>query len=113
MSVAAVTAPLKVIAPVVLLKVTVLASTVLLKVVPPELVMVNVPMSVPTAPRRLTVPTELITILDLPNNVPVVPPAVPEIDLTEINPGPALPRVSVTLSASVIAPSTTLTFGLL
>ena len=39
----AVRAPLKAIVPVVLLKVTVVAPTVPLKVVPPELVMVKVP----------------------------------------------------------------------
>ena len=54
-----------------LLKVTVLptvealimrlaASTVLLKVVPPELVMVIVPISVPTAPLTVTAPVVLI-----------------------------------------------------
>ena len=42
-SVVAVSAPLKVIAPVVLVRVTVVAPTVPLKVVPPELVMVRVP----------------------------------------------------------------------
>ena len=75
--------------------------------------MVSVPISVPMAPRMLTVPTELMVTLDLPNNAPVVPPVVPEIDLTEIKPGPPLPSVRVTLSANVIAPNTTLTFGLL
>ena len=42
-NVVAVKAPLKAIVPVVLLKVTVLALTAPLKVVPPELVMVRVP----------------------------------------------------------------------
>jgi len=98
---------------VVLVIATVTADTVLLKVVPPELVTVMVPMSVPIAPRILTAPTELMTIFDLPNKVPIVPPAVPEIDFTEIKPGPALPRVKVTLSPSVMAPRTTVTFGLL
>ena len=43
MSVVAVSAPLKAIVPVVLVRVTVVAPTVLLKVVPPEWVMVRVP----------------------------------------------------------------------
>ena len=99
--------------PVVLVSVTVVAATVLLKVVPPEFVIVMVPMSVPMAPITPTVPTELIVIFDLPSNAPVVPPAVPDIDLTEIKPGPPLPKVRVTLSPKVIAPNMTSTFGLL
>ena len=43
MSVVAVSAPLKAIVPVVLVRVTVVAPTVLLKVVPPELVIVKLP----------------------------------------------------------------------
>ena len=65
------------------------------------------------APITPTVPTELMMIFDLPSNVPVVPPAVPDIDLTEIKPGPPLPSVNVTLSANVIAPRITSTLGLL
>ena len=109
----AVNAPLKVMVPVVLLKVTVVAPTAPPKVVPPELVIVTVPISVPIAPSTVTVPEELIVIFDLPNKDPLVPPAVPEIDLTDIKPGPPLPRVNVTLSARVIAPRITSTFGLL
>ena len=100
-------------APVVFVRATVVAPTVPSKVVPPELVMVMVPISVPMAPRTRTVPTELIVIFDLPERLPVVIPIVPEIDLTEINPGPPLPRVKVTLSPNVIAPKMTSTFGLL
>ena len=57
----AVRAPLKAIVPVVLLKVTVVALTAPPKVVPPELVMVRVPISVPMVLVTPTVPTELIT----------------------------------------------------
>ena len=60
-SVVAVSAPLKVIVPVVLERVTVAASTAPPKVVPPELVMVRVPISVPMVLVTPTVPTELIT----------------------------------------------------
>jgi len=59
--VVAVRAPLKVIVPVVLVSVTVAASTAPPKVVPPELVMVRVPISVPMVVVTPTVPTELMT----------------------------------------------------
>ena len=74
--------------------------------------MVKVSISVDTFPRTRTVPAESITTFDLPDNNPVVPPAVPEIDLTDIRPGPPLPKVRVTLSPRVIAPKITSTFGL-
>ena len=57
----AVRAPLKAIVPVVLVSVTVAASTAPPKVVPPELVMVRVPISVPMVVVTPTVPTELMT----------------------------------------------------
>ena len=59
--VVAVRAPLKAIVPVVLVSVTVAASTAPPKVVPPELVMVRVPISVPMVVVTPTVPTELMT----------------------------------------------------
>ena len=74
--------------------------------------MVKVPISVAIFPRTRTVPVESITIFDFPNSDPVLPPAVPEIDLTDIRPGPPLPNVRVTLSPRVIAPKMTSTFGL-
>ena len=98
---------------VVLVIATVAAFTVLPNVVPPEFVIVKVPMSVPIAFVKETAAAELIVIFDFPNNVPVVPPVVPLIDFTKIKPGPPLPKVIVTLSASVILPSTTSMFGLL
>ena len=106
--------PLKVTAllAVVVVIASVAASTVPLKVVPPELLIVIVPMSVPTLPSTRTVPTESITTLDLPERTPAVLVAVPEIDLTDIKPGPPLPNVRVTLSPRVIAPKITSTFGL-
>ena len=69
--VVAVSAPLKVIAPVVSVKVTVVAPTVLLKVVPPELVMVSVPTLVPTAPLTVTAPVVLMVRFALPVDGPV------------------------------------------
>ena len=57
----AVRAPLNAIVPVVLVRVTVAASTAPPKVVPPELVMVRVPISLPIVVVTPTVPTELIT----------------------------------------------------
>ena len=62
----AVSEPLKVIVPVVAVKVTVVALTVELKVAPPELVMVMVPMLVPTAPLTVTAPVVLKVMLDEP-----------------------------------------------
>ena len=75
MPVANVRLPLKVteFVAVVLVIPTVAASTVLLNVVPPEFVMVIVPMSVPIAPNTVTCPTELIVMFDLaPLSVPVI-----------------------------------------
>ena len=57
--------------PVVLVKVTVVAATVPLKVVPPELVMVKVPTLVPTAPPTATTPAVLIVRFALPLLGPV------------------------------------------
>ena len=90
---------------VVLVIATLAALTVLLNVVPPEFVIVIVPMSVPTAPLTVTAPVLLIVKLE------AAPPSVPVTDLTVIWPGPPLPKVRVTPSASVIAPSTTSLFG--
>ena len=67
----AVNASLKTIEPVVLVKVTVVAATVPLKVVPPELVMVKVPTLVPTAPLTVTAPVVLMVRFALPLLGPV------------------------------------------
>ena len=98
MSVVAVTAPLKVIVPVVLVKVTVEAETVLLNVVPPELVIVMVPISVPMAPLTVTAPVVLMVRFEL------VPLAVPVTDDRLMALAMPVPTVSVTPSAKVAAP---------
>jgi len=67
----AVNAPLKVMVPVVLLKVTVVAPTAPPKVVPPELVMVMVPILVPTAPLTVTAPLVSKVKLAVPLDGPV------------------------------------------
>ena len=97
-NVVAVSAPLKAIVPVVLLRVTVVAATVLEKVVPPELVMVRVPISVPTAPLTETAPAELMVRLD------DVPLGVPETLDKFTAPAPELVSVRLALSARVRAP---------
>ena len=98
-SVLAVNAPLKAIVPAVLVSDTVAASTVLLKVVPPELVSVSVPMSVPTAPVTLTAAVVFSVRFD------AVPPAVP-LTLPSVSGVAApVPTVRVLLSARVALPS--------
>ena len=72
------------------------ASTVELKVVPPDCVTVTVPMSVPTAP-TLAVPVLLSVRLE------AVPPAVPATLAIVGAPDPPVPTVSVTPSARVKA----------
>ena len=84
--------------PVVLVKVTVVASTVLLKVVPPELVMVSVPISVPMAPLTVTAPVVLIVMLD------EEPPVVPLIEERLIGLALPLPIVKYAPFANVVAP---------
>ncbi len=69
--VVAVNAPVKVIVPVVSVRVTVVAPTVLPKVVPPELVIVRVPTLVPIAPLTVTVPAVSIARFALPLEGPV------------------------------------------
>ena len=87
------------IVPVVLVNATVAASTVLLNVVPPEFVMVIVPMSVPIAPEAVTAPVVLIVILE------AEPPAVPETLLKLIAFAIPVPKAKVTPSAKVVAPN--------
>ena len=85
-------------AAVLLLNVTVAALTVLLNVVPPDWVMVTVPISVPTAPPMVAVPVVLIVILE------AVLPAVPVTDERLKVLAIPVPTVSVTPSAKVAAP---------
>lgn len=91
------------------LKVTVLLAVVLvmvsdatlmapLKVVPPELVIVTVPISVPMVLETVTAPVVLIIRFE------VVPSAVPVIDERLIAFAIPVPIVRVTPSASVVAP---------
>ena len=82
---------------VVLVIATVAALTVLLKVVPPEFVIVIVPMSVPTAP-TVTAPVVLIVKFD------ALPPAVPVTDDKLKVLAMPVPTVKVTPSARVAAP---------
>ena len=77
---------------------TVAAFTVLLNVVPPEFVIVKVPMSVPIAPETVTAPIVLIVILELE------PFAVPEILDKLIAFAIPVPKVKVTPSTKVVAP---------
>ncbi len=90
-------------------KVTVLLAVVLvitsdatltapLKVVPPELVIVTVPISVPMVLETVTAPVVLIVRFD------TVLPAVPAIDDRLIAFAIPVPKVNVTPSASVVAP---------
>ena len=81
--------------PVVLVKVTVVALTVLLKVVPPELVMVSVPTLVPTAPLTVIDPVVSKVKLALPLDGPVM-----VVRLI----GVAAPAPKVRLLLSAIAP---------
>ena len=92
--------------PVVFVNVTVVALTAPLNVVPPEFVIVKVPMSVPILELNVTPATELMVIFD------DEPEAVPVTEFTVIRAGPPLPKVNVTPSRSVTLPSTTGSFGL-
>ena len=92
--------------PVVLVNVTVVAFTAPLNVVPPEFVIVKVPMSVPMLELNVTPATESMVIFDC------VPEAVPATEFTVISAGPPLPKVNVTPSSKVTLPSTTGSFGL-
>jgi len=98
LSVVAVKAPEKVMVPVVLVNVTVAASTVLENVVPPDLVTVTVPISVPTAPLTVTAPVVLIVKLETEFN------AVPVTEDKEIGVSAPAPTVNVLLSDKVAAP---------
>lgn len=98
MRLVAVKGPLKVIAPVVSVSTTVLALTAPLKVAPPELAIVRVPISVPMVPDTVSAPIVLIVRFE------GVPPVVPAIDERLIALAIPVPRVSVTPSASVVAP---------
>ena len=75
-----------------------LAPTAPLKVVPPELVIVRVPISVPIAPLTATTPVVLIVRLE------ALPEAVPATELKLIALAIPVPKVSVTPSAKVVAP---------
>ena len=75
-----------------------LDPTAPLKVVPPELVMVRVPMSVPIVLLTATVPVVLIVRLE------VLPESVPTTELKLIALALAVPIVKVTLLAKVVAP---------
>ena len=79
-------------------KATVAALTVLLKVMPPELVMVRVPISVPIAPPTVTAPVVLIVKFDAD------PPSIPLIDDKLIAFAIPVPMVRVIPSAIVVAP---------
>ena len=89
--------PVNWILPVVSVSATVAALTVLWKSIPPELVTVTVPMSVPTAPETVTVPATLKVTFD------AVPDAVPLMLVAETVPFPPVPSIRVTPSASVMA----------
>ena len=69
-----------------------------LKVVPPELVMVKVPISVPMVPLTATAPVVLIVRFE------ARPDAVPATEVKLIALAMPVPKVKVTLSAKVIAP---------
>ena len=62
-----VAAPVNVIVPVVLVRVTVVATVVLWNVTPPDLVIVIVPILVPTAPDTVTAPVVLMVRFDEPD----------------------------------------------
>ena len=76
-----------------------LAPTAPLNVVPPEFVIVKVPISVPIAPEAVTAPVVLIVILE------AEPPAVPETLLKLIAFAIPVPKVKVTPSAKVVVPN--------
>ena len=96
--VVAVRAPWKAIVPEVSVSVTVAASTVLPKVVPPDWVISTVPISVPTAPLTVTAPVVLMVRLE------DTPPAVPVTAARLIGVAAPVPTVSVVLSAIVAVP---------
>jgi hypothetical protein len=98
-SVVAVKAPLNVIVPVVAVNVTVAALTVLENVVPPDLVTVTVPISVPTAPLTVTAPVVLIVKLEV--GLPAVPVTEDKLNIFPI----PVPTVRVTSFAKVAAPN--------
>ena len=75
-----------------------LAPTAPLKVIPPELVMVKVPISVPIAPETVIADVVLKVIFDL------ALPAVPEIELNVIGVAAPAPRTKVAPSSRVTAP---------
>ena len=75
-----------------------LVPTAPLKVVPPELVIVRVPISVPMVLLTATAPVVLIVRLE------AKPEAVPATELRLIALAMPVPRVKVTLSAKVVAP---------
>ena len=75
-----------------------LEPTAPLKVVPPELVMVRVPMSVPMVLLTATAPVVLIVRLE------VLPESVPATELKLIALALPVPMIKVTLSAKVVAP---------
>ena len=69
-----------------------------LKVTPPELVIVRVPMSVPMLPLKVTASLVLIVMCDL------APAAVPEIELRVMGVAAPAPSVKVAPSSKVTAP---------
>ena len=83
---------------VVLVIATVATLTAPPNVVPPELVIVKVPMSVPIAPEAVTAPVVLIVTLD------AEPLAVPETLDRLIALAMPVPKVNVTPSTKVVAP---------
>ena len=93
--------PWKATVPVVLVMVVVAVSTVLWNVVPPELVMVRFPMSVPTAPANITAPVVLTVKLS------AVPPAVPVTAAILITLAMPVPTVSVTPFSRMALPRVT------
>ncbi len=85
--------------PVLLLNVTVVALTVFWKAAPPLLVMVKVPISVPTAPLTFTAAVLLkVTFDELPLLTPLIAPVL-------IGVAAPLPNVKVTPSLIVTAPN--------
>ena len=84
--------------PVVFVNVTVVALTAPLNVVPPELVIVKVPMSVPIAPEAVTAPVVLIVMLE------AEPLATPDTVVMLIGVDAPVPTVNVLPSEIVIAP---------
>ena len=84
--------------PVVFVNVTVVALTAPLNVVPPEFVIVKVPMSVPIAPETVTAPAVFSVRLE------ALPLATPETVVMLIGVAAPAPTVSVLPSEIVIAP---------